>query len=280
MRSYSAITNNLRGRFEQALTDEIRALPMHAKLKEAMLYAVAGGGKRLRPILLLESFGLFSDAVQEAMPYAVALEMIHNYSLVHDDLPAMDDDDFRRERPSVHRAFDEGLAILAGDALLSGAFEIALAAAGENPRAIRAVAALASAAGTDGMLSGQVMDLYDTVNDIDHLLQLYDKKTGRLILAACEAGGIAGGAGPDDLAHLKAYAFHLGAAFQIQDDLLDEQQDQSSGNMSILRFIPVQEARENMRMHTEKALENLAKIAGADTAGLTEITRSLVDRKV
>lgn len=278
MTDYQSITESIRNKFELALDAAIRSLPMHDQLKEAMLYAVDGGGKRLRPVLLLESFALFSKQTEWAMPFAVALEMIHNYSLVHDDLPSMDDDDTRRGRATVHRAYDEGLAVLTGDALLNGAFEIALTAAGEDPHAFQAARILAKAAGTDGMLSGQVMDLYDTVQDVEHLWQLYDKKTGRLIRAACEAGGILGGADSSDLERLGRFAFHLGTAFQIQDDLLDRTQDQEQDNMTILQFMSEEEARENMRIHTQKALEEIQGIHGGDPLRLCKITESLVDR--
>lgn len=280
MTEYQAITQTNRTAFEHALKASIASLPMHEKLKEAMLYAVDGGGKRLRPVLLLESFSLFSTDLPAAMPFAVALEMIHNYSLVHDDLPSMDDDDTRRGRPSVHRAFDEGLAVLTGDALLNGAFEIALHAAGEDPIKFQAVRVLADAAGTDGMLSGQIMDLYDTVEDPAHLLRLYEKKTGKLIVAACEAGGLLGHATKQELSHLRNYAVHLGAAFQIQDDLLDAKQDREQGNMSILRFMTEVQAQEDMRVHTGRSLEELGEIRRGETDRLAAITTSLMGRNV
>ena len=276
---YQTLTKHNNERLEAALKERIEALPMHERLKEAMLYAMDGGGKRLRPILLLETHALFSEDTDAAMPFAVSLEMIHNYSLVHDDLPAMDDDDYRRGRPSVHRAFDEGLAILAGDALLNGAMEIALSAACEQKGGIRAAQALIAAAGTDGMLSGQVMDLYDDVKDRQHLLRLYEKKTGRLILAACEAGAMLGNASEAELVALTSYAAHLGAAFQIQDDLLDAEQDLAQRNMTILRFLSSEEARDQMLFHTEQALDDLDKLA-RDTGRLRAITESLVNRNL
>lgn len=182
MTDYLTITQKNRQLFEQALQASLKEMPMHPLLKRALVYAVDGGGKRLRPVLLLESYALFAKDLDAAMPFAVSLEMIHNYSLVHDDLPAMDDDDYRRGRPSLHKEFDEAMGILAGDALLNGALELAMSAAQQDPNKWMATQILTRAAGTDGMLSGQIMDLYDRVEDLAHLLRLYEKKTGKLIL--------------------------------------------------------------------------------------------------
>ncbi|MGI6442083.1 MAG: polyprenyl synthetase family protein [Peptoniphilaceae bacterium] len=280
MTDYLTITQKNRQLFEQALQASLKEMPMHPLLKRALVYAVDGGGKRLRPVLLLESYALFAKDLDAAMPFAVSLEMIHNYSLVHDDLPAMDDDDYRRGRPSLHKEFDEAMGILAGDALLNGALELAMSAAQQDPNKWMATQILTRAAGTDGMLSGQIMDLYDRVEDLAHLLRLYEKKTGKLILAACEAGAVLGGATEEERAFLRDYAGHVGAAFQIQDDLLDAGQDLEADNMTILRFMTQEEAEENMVSHTEKALLALSRLAGRNTDRLMQITRSLMHRDV
>ena len=197
------------------------------RLHEAMRYAVFSGGKRVRPVLSLMACEAAGGAPERALPFACALELIHTYSLVHDDLPAMDDDELRRGRPTVHVAFDEALAILAGDALLTEAFRLAAAGAltaGLEPaRALGVVAAIAVAAGAGGMVGGQVADLEaeGIVADEALVASIHRRKTAALIAAAIEAGAVAGGASDDDLRALNAYGAALGLAFQVADDLLD-----------------------------------------------------------
>jgi len=197
------------------------------RLHEAMRYAVFSGGKRVRPVLSLMACEAAGGAPERALPFACALELIHTYSLVHDDLPAMDDDELRRGRPTVHVAFDEALAILAGDALLTEAFRLAAAGAltaGLEPaRALGVVAAIAVAAGAGGMVGGQVADLEaeGVVADEALVASIHQRKTAALIAAAIDAGAVAGGASDDDLRALNAYGAALGLAFQVADDLLD-----------------------------------------------------------
>lgn len=204
-----------------------------ARLVAAMRHAALGGGKRLRPFLVLESAALFGVAEAAALPTAAALECIHCYSLVHDDLPGMDNDDLRRGRPTVHKAYDEWTAILAGDALLTLAFEI-LGDPGTHPDAgIRSmlVLLLSRASGAAGMAGGQCLDLeFDKLGapaapDLAHVERLQGMKTGALIQVACEAGAVLGGATPRDREALRRYGADLGAAFQIADDLLDIEGD-------------------------------------------------------
>jgi len=196
-----------------------RLLPLDAtparRLVEAMRYAALGEGKRLRPFLVVESAALFDVPRERALRAGAALECVHCYSLVHDDLPAMDNDDLRRGKPSTHRAFDEATAILAGDALLSLAFEI-LSDPATHPEAnvrIALTAQLAKASGMAGMLGGQMLDI--SGGDI---VQTQKLKTGALFRFACEAGAILAGADP---APLRQYADNIGLAYQIADDLLD-----------------------------------------------------------
>jgi farnesyl diphosphate synthase len=198
---------------------------LHARVVEAMRYAVFAGGKRLRPFLTLESAGLFGVPREQALRVAAAVEALHTYSLVHDDLPAMDDDDLRRGRPTTHRRFDEATAILAGDALLTLAFEILAEPQTHPSGAVRAklVATLARAAGSDGMVGGQMIDLEAPLRrlDEDGIVDLQRRKTGALFEFSCLAGGLLGAAGEDELAALRTYAADLGLAFQICDDLID-----------------------------------------------------------
>ncbi|WAC29158.1 polyprenyl synthetase family protein [Ancylobacter sp. SL191] len=207
-----------------------------ARLAAAMRHGALAGGKRLRPLLVVESAALFGVSRDAALPAAAALECVHCYSLVHDDLPAMDDDDLRRGQPTVHRAYDEATAILAGDGLLTLAFEI-LAKDEAGPDAqvrIALVAGLARASGAAGMVGGQMLDLaaegrFETegrrtlgLADIQHLQAL---KTGALLRYACAAGGLLGRADAAQMAALDAYAGAIGRAFQIADDLLDVEGD-------------------------------------------------------
>jgi farnesyl diphosphate synthase len=202
------------------------------RLMAAMRHGALGGGKRLRPFLVLESAALFGIAPQAAVTAAAALECVHCYSLIHDDLPSMDDDDLRRGRPTVHRAFDEATAILAGDGLLTLAFDL-LAGEDAHPSAavrIALVRTLARAAGIGGMVGGQMLDLsaegrFDGGTplplDLGAIRDLQAMKTGALLVAACEAGALLGEADADARAALTAYGRALGAAFQIADDILD-----------------------------------------------------------
>jgi len=222
------------GRVEAALdraTAEERGIPQ--RLRAAMRHAVLGGGKRLRPFLVIETAALFGVAPERALPVATALECVHCYSLVHDDLPSMDDDDLRRGRPTVHRAFDEATAILAGDALLTLAFELATAEEADPDPAVRARLArdLARAAGAAGMVAGQMLDLTAAgryapdgrplAHSIDEILALQALKTGALFRFAVEAGAVLGRADAEAAHALSSYARALGQAFQIADDLLD-----------------------------------------------------------
>jgi geranylgeranyl pyrophosphate synthase len=215
----------------RALVDEAldRALPPEdappPRVHQAMRYSVMAGGKRLRPILVIAGAEAVGGGADLVMPTACALELIHTYSLIHDDLPAMDDDDFRRGRPSNHKAFDEATAILAGDALLTLAFDW-LAEAGEaagRPAAyLAATRALARGAGMQGMVRGQARDLGEAPPaDVATLERLHAEKTGALFRAAIEIGAHVAGAGPAELAALVAFGERFGVAFQHADDLDD-----------------------------------------------------------
>jgi len=200
-----------------------------SRLLAAMRYGALDGGKRLRPFLVMESAALFEVEAAAALDIAVALECVHCYSLIHDDLPAMDDDDLRRGRPTVHRAFDEATAILAGDALLTYAFDILASGESTVPAAARLelVARLARSAGLGGMAGGQALDLAAEKSPPDEagIIMLQAMKTGALIRFACEAGAIAGGASAPDRERLAEFGAAIGLAFQLADDLLDHTAD-------------------------------------------------------
>lgn len=243
-----------------------------AELFQAMRYATLGGGKRLRPFLVLASSELFGVAKSCALRAAAAIEFVHCYSLVHDDLPAMDDDDLRRGRPTVHKKFDEATAILAGDALLTFAFEVLAAPATHSDPVVRCelIAALAKAAGAEGMVGGQMFDLAagDLKLDIGAITRLQRLKTGQLIAFSCEAGAILGKAPPQMRHALQAYAHDLGLAFQIADDLLDVQGDEAevgkklgkdaeAGKATFISILGIERAREQADLLAQQAATHL-----------------------
>jgi len=226
------------GELERLLSDAVRAgeTARPHRLMAAMRHGVLAGGKRLRPFLVIESAGLFGVESDAAVPAAAALELVHCYSLVHDDLPAMDDDDLRRGRPTVHKAFDEATAILAGDGLLTLAFETMSAARTHADPAVRAdlTTLLARAAGLGGMVGGQMLDLaaegrFDGGAPLalpePDIRRLQAMKTGALIRFACLAGAVLGRAGDAERQALEAYGETIGLAFQIADDLIDHDGD-------------------------------------------------------
>jgi farnesyl diphosphate synthase len=223
-----------------------------------MRYSALSGGKRLRPFLVMETAGLFDVAPDQALQCAVAVEMIHCYSLIHDDLPAMDDSGLRRGRPTAHKAFDEATAILAGDGLLTEAFAVLADPRCHPDAGVRAelAAGLAAAAGAAGMVGGQMIDIAPGRDglDLDGITNLQALKTGALIAFSCAAGGILGHAGAPERAALLGYAQDLGLAFQIVDDLLDSQstpeelgkptgQDAAAGKATFVGLLGPGEAR-------------------------------------
>ena len=228
------------------------------RLHEAMRYAALDGGKRLRPFLLMQSASLLGVSKRSALRTGAALELIHCYSLVHDDLPAMDDDDLRRGKPTVHKQFDEATAILAGDALLTLAFEVLShdethANAGVR---CRLVSALAKAAGSHGMVGGQMIDLQaeNKSLNIGQITRLQRLKTGELIAYACEGGAILGQASNTAHEALRGYAHDVGLAFQIADDLLDVEgrvekvgkavnKDEDAGKATFVSILGVERVR-------------------------------------
>ena len=224
-----AVLSELRRRVEEALD---AALPPDsawpATIHRAVRYSLFAGGKRIRPLLVLSAAEAVGAGPQAAMPLACAVEMIHTYSLIHDDLPAMDDDDLRRGKPTSHKVFGEAMAILAGDALLTRAFHLmAELPDGSTPedmrRRLAATAILGEAAGTSGLIGGQVEDLESEGRAVTGatLERLHRAKTGALLAACVRGGAVLGGAGADDLARLTRYAAAIGLAFQVVDDVLD-----------------------------------------------------------
>ncbi len=193
------------------------------QVAEAMKYSLINGGKRIRPVLALEFARACGGTRNDCLPLACALEYVHTYSLIHDDLPCMDNDDLRRGKPSCHKQFDEATALLAGDALLTHAFEIISEAELSDDKKVMAVSLLAQNSGVSGMIGGQVIDLLFEQGspNLKELLTVYKLKTGALISAACLLGCISAGADSSQMAAASKFAYSLGIAFQIQDDILD-----------------------------------------------------------
>ena len=209
---------------EAYLANAFRVDERYADLQDAMEYSLLAGGKRLRPVLVIECCKLCGGDPDKAIPFAAAVEMIHTYSLIHDDLPAMDNDDMRRGRPTNHKVYGEATAILAGDALLTAAFEHLAKADLPAERIVEAVTCLSRCAGAPGMVGGQVLDMAGEGRSlsISELEQLQSLKTGALISAAAQLGCIAAGGSREQHASITTYAQALGQAFQIRDDMLDE----------------------------------------------------------
>lgn len=269
-----------------------RASGAHGRVQEAMRYAITVGGKRLRPFLVLQGAELFDVPRSCALRAAAAIEMVHTYSLVHDDLPCMDDDDLRRGQPTTHRKFDEATAVLAGDALLTLAFEVLADPTTHSDAAVRCqlIARLAQASGSEGMVGGQMMDLVAPDHDFtpDQVALLQRMKTGALFEFSCEAGPILAGAAAGDVASLRAYAHDLGLAFQIADDLIDATstaekagkavgKDADAGKATLVSLMGVEGARcEAMRI-ADRAASALSAY-GPSAEALRRLPAYLVDR--
>lgn len=243
-----------------------------ARVIEAMRYAMEAGGKRLRPFLIVESGRLFGIEQEKMYRVAVALECVHTFSLIHDDLPCMDDDDMRRGRPTTHKAFDEATAVLAGDALLSFAFELLSSDRTHQDPFVRCelVTKLAQSVGAHGMIGGQMIDLsmQTLPQDIPTITRLQRLKTGALIAFACESGAIMGRAARDARHALEAYAHDLGLAFQIADDILDvegdaeelgkaAQKDDGAGKATFISVLGLERAKAQAQMLADQAKRHL-----------------------
>lgn len=248
-----------------------------APIAEAMRYSLLSGGKRIRPILMLEAWRLFGGRGKVIEPFLAAIEMIHAYSLVHDDLPAMDDDEYRRGRKSTHAAFGEAMGILAGDALLNRAFETAARAFDVDcsPRTARALQILAAKAGVLGMVGGQAVDVASEGREItpETLLFLHRCKTGALIEAAMMIGAVLAGAGDEDISRVERLAADVGLAFQIRDDVLDVTgsaallgkpvgSDSRHEKPTYVSLFGLEKAREQTGRLSARALEALEALPG------------------
>lgn len=259
-----------------------------ATIHRAMRYSLLAGGKRLRPLLCCAASEACGGTIRAALPAACAVEMIHAYSLIHDDLPCMDDDDLRRSKPTSHKVFGEGIAVLAGDALLTGAFAVI---AGANPRIVPdLVAEMSHAAGSRGLIAGQVADLEAEGRKPSEpaLYFIHAAKTGMLLRAALKLGGMCGGGTKRQVAALDRFGFALGLAFQIQDDILDATQsakklgktagkDAAAGKMTFPALYGLERSREIAARWTEDAIHEL-KPFGTKGTVLRALTEKLLHR--
>lgn len=271
------------------------AAGLEKSVVDAARYSLFAGGKRLRPILCLASAEVVGGSLDTVMPVAAALEMIHTYSLIHDDLPAMDNDDYRRGQPTNHKVFGEAIAILAGDALLTEAFDF-IAAIGANGRfkaeeILNVIRIVVKAAGYRGMIGGQVIDLESEGRDVDitTVEYMHIRKTGALISASLEVGAILGGGTEQKVAALKRYGHHLGLAFQITDDLLDLEgeaevmgktpgSDLARNKKTYPGLLGMARSKESARQHVAEGLKSLG-IFGEIADPLRAIAEYLLVRK-
>ena len=279
--------------YQQAIEQYLEGLfspdKPYGRLQEAMRYSILGGGKRIRPVLTLEFARLGGIDWHLALPYACALELVHNYSLIHDDLPCMDDDDLRRGQPTTHKKFGETLAVLAGDALQPEAFRlIAEAPCMSDGSRVEAVRVLARACGADGMVAGQVLDTLYGIQTEEQLKAMYRLKTGVMISGAAELGCVAADMPADMRTQAVEFADQLGLAFQIRDDMLDvvgdEQvfgkpigSDREEGKTTFVDILGLNGCQRVIEAHSESAVEALGDME--DTDFLIHLVRVLEKRE-
>lgn len=261
--------------------------PFQDRIIESMSYTVFTEGKRLRPIMSILTYKLFDDNIENILAFASAIELIHTYSLIHDDLPSMDNDNFRRGKPTNHIVFGEAMAVLSGDGLLNLAFEIMNSYTLDNSKDlddyrknIKAIDVIAKNSGVHGMIGGQVIDLFGNYKNMtrEKLLYMYETKTAGLFQAAILSGAIVGGASEDEIEILKEYSLNLGLSYQIRDDILDIEEDNDIDKLTYLSFYNIEKAEEEIKKIKEKSLGLLDKLEKRDTKLLRELTILISDR--
>lgn len=282
---YSDLFNNAIEKYFPKSSDDYKIV------SDAARYSLLNGGKRIRPLLMLLFSNLFGCDSETVLPFCVAIEMIHTYSLIHDDLPCMDNDDMRRGRPACHIEFGEANALLAGDLLLTESISVALKSNADFKLKEKALSVLASKAGFNGMIGGQVLDLsFEKITpSIEKLNKMYAMKTGALLSAAAEIGCILGGGTDKDTENASRFAYSLGLAFQIVDDILDVTGDQNllgkpigsdndNNKTTYVTVYGLEKAKEIAKEITFDAL-NILNEFDADTTEISELTRFLLERK-
>ncbi|MBK1810988.1 polyprenyl synthetase family protein [Clostridium sp. YIM B02505] len=285
---------NIKGLIDEYLDNYFIARDGENKLiYDAMAYSLNIGGKRIRPIIMMLTYNLYKENLKDILPMAAALEMIHTYSLIHDDLPCMDNDDLRRGKPTSHKVFGEAIAVLAGDGLLNEAFSIMINYSLSDKRleALNATKVITDAAGGNGMIGGQVVDIINEGKSISEntLKYMHEKKTGELIKAAIVAGAILGEATEEDIHTLKEYGYKLGLAFQIKDDILDVlgsteklgkkvKSDENNNKTNFITVYGIERSEELCKEITAECLALLEKL-NKDTSKLKELTLELLHRE-
>ena len=286
-------TKEYRWLLEEELRSSVQKLDAPVSLKEAMAYSLDAGGKRIRPLLLFAAMDAFGKNPAQGVRAAAAIEMVHTYSLIHDDLPSMDDDDMRRGKPTNHKVFGEAMAILAGDALLTYSFELIGTIPSEYAgfdEKLKLITGLAKAAGAGGMVGGQAADMEgeDKELTLSELESVHVNKTGRLLEFSVLAGSILSGADKARLEILSKFAYHLGLAFQIRDDILDVEGDEgalgkrvgsdtANHKSTYPKLLSLEGAKKALDDHITKAKEQLA-LTGLNTSLLLEITEMVATR--
>ncbi len=284
MAEYKAFIEQYLSDWYARFTDEPQA-----QLFEAMQYSLLAGGKRLRPVLAFEFCRMCGADWKKAAPLAAAVEMVHTYSLIHDDLPCMDNDDYRRGRLTNHKVYGEAMAVLAGDALLTDAFALASTAQLPGRRTADAMAVLAECAGSLGMVGGQVLDILSEERECteEEILAVQSRKTGALIRAACAMGAIAGDASEEQFDAACRFAASLGLAFQIRDDMLDvigslEELGKAisvdAGKNTFVRLYGLEKCEKLVRKYTDFAMDALQIFP--DNAFMMQLSQQLTERKV
>lgn len=279
-RYFDEIETYLQGLFTEKL--------LYERLQEAMRYSLLAGGKRIRPVLTLAFCELLGGEIRKAVPLACAAELVHTYSLIHDDLPCMDDDELRRGRLTCHMVYGEATAVLAGDALQAEAFRLIAAAELSGGQTADAVLALANACGGDGMVAGQLLDVEQMVTNEEELRLMCRLKTGAMMQAAAELGCVAAGASREERRKAADYAAHIGLAFQIRDDMLDVTADEAEfgkpvgsdragGKRTFVDMAGLEKCGQLVAEETQLAKE---AVAGFENCGfLCELADSLADRR-
>ena len=276
--------------------NELKKYMSHEKnaqsdIYEAMSYSLMAGGKRLRPVIMLLVSEMCGGKTEDVLPFACALEMIHSYSLIHDDLPAMDNDDLRRGKPTNHIVYGEAMAILAGDALLNCAMETALSASVDEIRMVKALKILFRSSGTEGMIGGQVIDIKNSELSADGLKNLHLLKTGAIIRSAGVVGAIISGASEKEIDVIDNFCMNLGIAFQIQDDVLDVKgnekdlgkpvgSDADNNKTTYVTLYGIEKSQEMVIEYTEKAKNSIKECFGEKSKNLIALADYLIDRNL
>lgn len=280
-----------RKELKQAYNHYFSQLDIPSSIKKSMLYSLEAGGKRLRPILMFASYEVYGTSIEKVMSSATALEMIHTYSLIHDDLPAIDDDDYRRGKPTNHKQFNEATAILAGNALLTYNFELIskdpLLSSDEK---VRLIQLLSETSGPKGMLAGQILDKEAEKQSVtlEEMERIHALKTGELIRIAILAGAYLGGASEKQLNHLTEYAYYLGLIAQVQDDILDVTgdaskigkpvgSDEQNEKSTYPKLLGLDGAIKQKEFYVDKSLNSL-RLADAEDSLLTDLTKYISER--